>query len=182
MSLLIKNIKIFFYILCVCLVSCNGIKNTKDKIIKKTVDVLREPIIEDYSLFDKFPDFKRDEFEIDNVKGIKCEYVPFFYKYYFKYSGNRELIQSYISNIQCHYTEIIPDTAFIKSDFACFEKKIQNGITKYEIEKANFFFEYKETNFNELEFYTCVKTPEKHFVIFDKKNNLIYQMIENFRE
>jgi hypothetical protein len=169
--------------LCLILFSaCNQIKNAKNKSIDKTVEILKEPIIEDYSLFDKFSELKSDEFKIDSVKGIKCEYIPFFYKYYFRYSGDRKLIQQFISNIQCHYTEIIPDTTFIKSNFTCFEKEIQHGITKYEIEKAKFFFEYRETDSIELKFYTCVKTPEKHFIIFDLKNNLIYQMIENFRE
>ncbi|MCL2131699.1 MAG: hypothetical protein FWH36_04495 [Lentimicrobiaceae bacterium] len=171
--------KLFFYVVMgVFLISCNEIKNTKNKLVEE----LKEPIIADCFLFDKFPELKNDELKINEIKGIKCEYVSSFYKYYFKYSGDRELIQKYISNIQCRYAEITPDTMLIKSDFARFEQETQNGITEYEVEKASFFFEYKQTDIKELEFYTCTKTPEKHFIVFDVKNNLIYQMIKNFRE
>lgn len=165
----------------VLLISCNKMRNTKDKAINKLIDVLESPVIEEYSLFDKFPEWKKPEYKITEAAGIKCDYVPSFYKYYFRYSGNRELIKQYISNIQCHYTEIVPDTALIKSTATYFEQETQS-ITKYESEKAKFFFGYKETNMKDLEFYTCTKTPEMHFIIFDLKKNLIYHMIEYFRE
>lgn len=165
----------------ILLISCNKIRNTKDKAIEKLVDVLTSPVIKEYSLFDKFPEWKNSEYQIAEAEGIKCDNIALFYKYYFRYFGNRELIKQYISNIQCHYTEIVPDTALIKSTATYFEQETQS-ITKYESEKAKFFFGYKETDMKDLEFYTCTKTPEMHFIIFDLKKNLIYHMIKYFRE
>lgn len=124
---------------------------------------------------------EKNEYNITKVKGIKCDYIGLFYKYYFRYSGDRELIKQYISNIQCRYTEIVPDTTFIETTPAYFEQETQR-ITKYEYEKAKFFYSYKEKDLKDLKFYTCIKTPEKHFIIFDLKSNLIYHMIGNFRE
>ena len=136
-----KNIA--FCIIITLLISCDRIRKTKDKMSNTVSEILQEPIIEDYSLFDKFPEFERNEFKINEIKGIKCEYMPYFYKYYFKYSGDRELIQQYISNIQCHYNEITPDTAFIESDFVYFEKEVQCS-TEYEASKSQFFYAYKD--------------------------------------
>ena len=167
------------------LISCNQVKKGKDKAIDmalhQIVEFLSTPSIKEYSLFDRFPELAKDEFGIVEFHGVLCDYPFFFYKYYFTYSGNRELIQQYISNIQCRYSEIVPDTAFIKSDFTHFEKQTQN-LAAYEYKKANFFFAYKDTNPEELEFYTCTKTPETHYIIFNTKSGLIYHLIENFRE
>ena len=173
---------LLYMVISILLISCNKIKNAKDKVADKLIEVLLErPVTEEYSLFDKFPEWKKNEYNITKVKGIKCDYIGLFYKYYFRYSGDRELIKQYISNIQCHYTEIVPDTTFIETTPACFELETQR-ITKYEYEKAKFFYSYKDKDLKDLKFYTCIKTPEKHFIIFDLKNNLIYHMIGNFRE
>ena len=92
-------------VISILLISCNKIKNAKDKVADKLIEVLLErPVTEEYSLFDKFPEWKKNEYNITKVKGIKCDYIGLFYKYYFRYSGDRELIKQYISNIQCHYT------------------------------------------------------------------------------
>lgn len=177
---------LFCITICMLLISCNRIKNAGNKVVGKVIDqaidVMMEPTIKDYSLSDKFPEFKKAGFKINEIKGVKCEYFPpSFYKYYFKYSGDRELIQQYIAGIQCHYTEIVPDTILKESNAIYFERKTE-PMTENELKKVKFFFEYKETDLNELKFYTCTKTPEDHFIIFDLKNNLIYHMIESFRE
>ena len=173
------------------LVGCDRIRQkTKENLGKvgqktweKFVDRMSEPTIKNYSLFEAFPELKRDEFKINEVNGILCEYIPFFYKYYFKYSGDIPLIKQYISNIEYSYTEIPPDTALVKSNFADFDKKtLKKDMTEYEMQKVKFFFAYKELYLDELEFYTCCKTPELHYIVFDLKNNFIYHMIENFRE
>lgn len=108
-------------------------KSTKDKIKNKLIDELNRPVTKKISLFNIFPKLKNDEYQVTDIEGLQCDYQVFFYKYFFKYSGNRELIAQYISNIKCHYSEIVPDTALIK-------------------------------------------------MVFDTKNNIIYHMIENFRE
>lgn len=50
------------------------------------------------------------------------------------------------------------------------------------MKKRNSSIVNKEKDLKDLKFYTCIKTPEKHFIIFDLRNNLIYHMIGNFRE
>ena len=130
---------------------------------------------------------KKNEYNITKVKGIKCDYIGLFYKYYFRYSGDRELIKQYISNIQCRYTEIVPDTTFIETTPAYFEQETQR-ITKYEYEKAKFFYSYKEKDLKDLKFYTCIKTPEKtfHHFRFKKQLNIShdreFQRITHFKQ
>ena len=135
---------LLYMVISILLISCNKIKNAKDKVADKLIEVLLErPVTEEYSLFDKFPEWKKNEYNITKVKGIKCDYIGLFYKYYFRYSGDRELIKQYISNIQCRYTEIVPDTTFIETTPAYFEQETER-ITKYEYEKAKFFIVTKK--------------------------------------
>lgn len=176
-----KTHLLLYTLASILLISCNEIKSTKNNIKDKLIDELSRPSTKKISLFDIFPKLKNDEYQVTDIEGLQCDYLVFFYKYYFKYSGNRERITEYISNIQCHYSEIVPDTALIKSDPTSFEKETR-AMTKYEYDKAQFFFKYKETDVKYLEFYTCIKTPEKHYIVFDTKSNIIYHMIENFRE
>ena len=136
-----KNVA-FCILIITLFTSCNGIRKTKDKVTDTISEVLQKPVIEDCSLFDKFPELEKDEFKIN---------------------------------------EITPDTAFTESDFAYFEREIQCP-TEYEATKSHFFYAYKDLDLNELVFFTCTKTPEKHFLIFDLKNNNIYHLIENFKE
>ena len=164
------------------LTSCGRAKKKARREWEKIVDSLSVPAIKNHSLFEVFPEFKKEEYKIIEAQGILCEYVPFFYKYYFTYSGDMQLVQKHISNIECHYTEIKPDTELVKSSSNYFEEKIFKGITEQEKQMAQFFFAYKNLDLGELEFYTCVKTPEIHYLVFDLKNNFIYHMIENFRE
>ena len=124
---------LLYMVISILLISCNKIKNAKDKVADKLIEVLLErPVTEEYSLFDKFPEWKKNEYNITKVKGIKCDYIGLFYKYYFRYSGDRELIKQYISNIQCRYTEIVPDTTFIETTPAYFEQETQR-ITTFRI-------------------------------------------------
>ena len=177
------------------LTSCNRVHKVKDKVREKKdrvvnkalgtiVDFIRESAITDYSLFDKFPELKRDEFKITEIGGILCTYLPWFDKYYFKYTGDSALIQQYIENIECKYTEIEPDTAFVQFtdwDYEQYEKKMQS-LTDYEKQRAAFFFEYQNENKENLIFYKCRKTPENHILILDLRTNLIHHLIESFRE
>lgn len=47
-------------VISILLISCNKIKNAKDKVADKLIEVLLErPVTEEYSLFDKFPEWKK---------------------------------------------------------------------------------------------------------------------------
>jgi hypothetical protein len=172
---------IFLIFLC----ACGKIKNKADKIIEqnkdKIINELREPVIINSSIFEKFPEFKAKKFKIDLDKGIKCEYLPSFYKYYFTYIGDKNEILSFISHIKCSYSEILPDTICNRIDLLEFQKKI-SGLTELEKERAAFFLKIGQSNEVDLELYDCIKTPEHHFIIFDRKAGQIYHMIESFKE
>lgn len=165
--------------------ACGRIKNKADQVVEKTKDKiineLKEPAITDARLFDKFPELKNEKYKIDFKQGVKCEYLPTFYKYYFTYYGNKSKVLDFISHIKCTYTEIVPDTICKRIDFAHLQKSV-SGLTDFEKQKADFFYKYQGSNSADLELYDCIKTPEHHFIIFDTKTGLIYHLIENFKE
>jgi len=152
-----------------------------DLIDNKIINEIKEPITSEVSLFKKFPKLENEIFGISQQEGLYCEYLPFFYKYYFKYKGNKDSILDFISKIECNYTEITPDSTFKEIEYCDFENTVRN-ITNKEKIKAAFFFEYKESDIGNLEFFDCIKTPEHHYIIFNKETGIIYHMIESFRE
>ena len=172
-------------ILLILVTACGRIKNKADMVVDKTKDKiineLKEPIISNASLFDKFPELKNEKYKIDFKQGVKCEYLPAFYKYYFTYYGNKSKVLDFISQIKCTYTEIVPDTICKRIDFAEFQKG-KSGLTDLEKQKTDFFYKYQKLNSTNLELYDCIKTPEHNFIIFDTKTGMIYHMIENFNE
>ena len=172
-------------ILMILLSACGKIKNKAEKVVEQTKDKIineiKKPVIKKADLFDKFPELKDKKFNIISNQGIECEYLPSFYKYYFSYDGNIGMILDFVSHIKCTYSEIIPDTVCKRIDFGDFQKEV-SGLTEYEKQRADFFYKYMLSNTADLEIYNCIKTPEQHFIIFDKKSGRIYHMIENFKE
>lgn len=84
------------------LVSCGRLRNKTDKMIDKTkevvsdkansltekiIDEIREPTISDFNLYEKFPELESERYKVSDAVGIKCEYLPSFYKYYFNVSS-----------------------------------------------------------------------------------------------
>jgi len=187
---------IILIITILILSSCERIRNKTDKMIDKTkevvsdkansltkkiIDEIREPIISDFNLYEKFPELKTEIYKVSDAVGLKCEYLPSFYKYYFTYKGDRDEIFKFINNIKCEYSEIKPDSTIINIKKIDFENQVKD-LTEIEIKKAEFFYDYKNQNNDQIEYYKCTKTPEKHFIIYDTKTGQIYHMIENFIE
>ena len=168
------------------LCSCGKISHKAGNIFtqfkEKIVSVLSEPIVSRVSIFEKFPELKDNKYKIIQHEGIKCDYIPAFYKYYFVYKGDLNSVLGFVSRIKCTYTEIVPDTICNKTDISYFKNKFFYEITDLEKRKASFFFYPLLTDTSNLIVYDCIKTPEHHIIIFNKGDSLIYHLVENFRE
>lgn len=194
-----KIVSLKYLKLALLLVTLLGCQRSKNKIQSKTdeikdiilhkaqksatiiVEELREPSIKKYPLFKKFPTLKEHRYKIKNTQGVKCEYLPCFYRYYFKYQANKEAILDFISHRESHFNEIKPDSICHKITYRSFRRNLKNRTHK-ELKEARFFFTFHQFDMEDLEFFECIRTPEKHSIIFNNKTKTVYHIIENFRE
>lgn len=166
-------------------ISCTRIKQKiKDKsgdAKEIIINFIKEPAIKKAVLFDKYPALKAKKYNVVLDDGLECDFIPSFYKYYFRYTGNKAEILNFIANIKPNSTEVESDTICNRIDLNQFKTKTK-PLTVYEKRAASFFFDYLKVESNNLEFYSCLKAPEVHYLAIDTKTKDVYHMIDNFWE
>ncbi|RZJ48157.1 MAG: hypothetical protein EOO44_21460, partial [Flavobacterium sp.] len=110
-----KNTIYYFMIVFMSLsISCTRIKQKiKDKsgdAKEIIINFIKEPAIKKAVLFDKYPALKAKKYDIVLDHGLECDFIPSFYKYYFRYTGNTAEILNFIANIKPNSTEVESDT------------------------------------------------------------------------
>ncbi len=171
--------KTFFYILsATLLISCNKIKEKSESLIVKIADDLNEPIVEEKIITELYPELGEEQYEFQNINGIQLQYLAGFYEYYFKYSCDIKLVSDFICHMMVEsFNEVEPDSSCTLTTTPTL---IETNLTSQTLEELSFFFEYEDLE--QYEILETTKTPFRHTLIIDKKSQIIYHRIEEFKE
>ena len=102
-----------------------------------------------------------------------------FYNYYFRYKASPSDVENALLAKECSFVEIKPDTALIPRS----EKYILSEIKMLSEETYPEFVEWRwAENPDNLLFFECIRTPLRHFLVFDTSTGYVYHYISEFRE
>jgi hypothetical protein len=126
----------------------------------------------------------RDAFpEIKNFRGIRIDF-PGFDNYYLRYNAPKEFVLDMAASMP--FIE-----SSLESDVECKREPRENEglrerlfptvppVLKETLAKVSF---WKPDEISEKEYFTCLKFPWSHTIVFDKSSDVIYHVVEQVRE
>lgn len=130
----------------------------------------------DFSIRSIVKDFQNDK-SITEVKGIQVD-NNFTYIEYCVYRGKKSRVLKGVNKIAAKNASNYPaDQNCTPESIADFYKNIADN----EKDTYTAFFWYFE-QLKKYEIYTAVKTPLRHYIIFDKSSDTVYHRIEELRD
>jgi hypothetical protein len=178
-SKIMHKITLSLILLTLLLSSCDRIKQRGRKYFSAVIDELREPVLTGTQIIDLYPELKKDEFKVQSLNGLQAQYLPAFYEYYFKYTGDQEKVLGFICGLQVDsYSDIKPDSSCTM--IGANAEIDKNGLSEETLKKLSYFFEH--STLDEYKVYQTIKTPFEHTLIVDQNSDAIYHRIKEFRE
>jgi hypothetical protein len=117
--------------------------------------------------------------EITNFQGLRADF-PGFTNYYLRYTASKDAVLAWVA------ASPASESAEIKSDSSCNPALWESsGLKERFAPRAVVAEKMPFWNPNEIaaqEYYTCLRFPWLHTLIFDPRSHLVYHVIEEIRE
>lgn len=134
------------------------------------------PIVLSASLRDSIPSKMVKALNLDDVTGIKIQYITGLHTSYFEYEADQNALLQTISQLPFSMRAAVGDIACHRITFQDLNL-IKQKISTVELENSSSFWTTEQTDFDS---YECIKPPFKHTILFHKNSRRILHRIEFF--
>lgn len=152
------------FFVVVNLLLCKKIENKlNDKLFQnKPINFSIKKLVKDFS----------DDKNIIEIKGIQVH--DLFYKEYFVYIGEKKRVLNGINKISS--TNDFSEDCRLSSKNEFYSSIIKSKKNEY----TSFFWNFEKLK--NVEIYTCIKGPNRHFIVFDKVSDTVYHRVDEIRD